>query len=114
MIFNISVVDKYIGLYRPKSVETQVAENRSSQGIEHEPIYLIVNYEDAYVQPKLLKALGSLSNFRVIQNVAEVPKSGKLIQWAAYEQIDFDNLLENPSSTLACSYIIRYSSLLVF
>lgn len=84
-------------------------ETQSLQVFENEPIYCLVNYEDNYVQPKLLKALRRLSNFRLIHSVTEVPKHGKLVQWSAYEQIDFEHLLANPNSTLSCSYIIRFS-----
>lgn len=72
------------------------------------PSYALVKYEDEYVQPKLLMALERIPNITFIQDVNEIPKNGKTVQWSAYEQIDFDHLLRNSNSSLACSYIIRF------
>ena len=79
----------------------------SLQDSADRPFYALVKYEDEYVQSKLLRALERIPSIKFIQDVNEVPKNGKIVQWSAYEQIDFDHLLENPDSSLACSYIIR-------
>lgn len=74
-------------------------------------IYAIIDYEDTYVQPLLLAALKArlppeLQVF--INNVSELPSpSSRLLQWRQYEQLDFDDLISHPSTTLANSYIIR-------
>ncbi|KAF8444171.1 tubulin-tyrosine ligase family-domain-containing protein [Terfezia claveryi] len=91
----------------PNKVEIPALEKMSLQGSADRPFYALVKYEDEYVQPKLLRALERIPNIKFIQNVNEVPKDGKIVQWSAYEQIDFDHLLGNSDSSLACSYIIR-------
>ncbi|KAF8420603.1 tubulin-tyrosine ligase family-domain-containing protein [Tirmania nivea] len=91
----------------PNKVEIPALEKISLQDSAYEPSYALVKYDDEYVQSKLLRALQRIPNIKFIQDVKKVPKNGKTLQWSAYEQIDFDHLLETPDSSLACSYIIR-------
>ncbi|KAK6407552.1 hypothetical protein LTR95_018529, partial [Oleoguttula sp. CCFEE 5521] len=77
----------------------------------NERIYALVDYEDTYVQPLLLKALKAAlppELLVLINEVSEVPTPGcKVLQWRQYESIDWDVLAEHPSTSLANSYMIR-------
>ena len=74
-------------------------------------LYAHIDYEDTYVQPLLLSAL----KFRLpsellifINDASELPSpSSHLLQWRQYEKLDFDHILQNTSTSLANSYIIR-------
>ncbi|GAB7362012.1 hypothetical protein MBLNU230_g2047t1 [Neophaeotheca triangularis] len=74
-------------------------------------IYAIIDYEDDYVQPLILEALKAKippELLVLIKDVAELPSpNSRLLQWRQYESIDFDHLLDNPSTSLANSYVIR-------
>ncbi|KAK3679400.1 hypothetical protein LTR78_000961 [Recurvomyces mirabilis] len=75
-------------------------------------IYLHVDYEDAYVQPLVLAAIKSrlppeLLVFIQDKEPEQPLSNAKYLQWRQYEQIDFEHLLDNPSTSLANSYIIR-------
>ncbi|KAI7147758.1 hypothetical protein KC324_g15701, partial [Hortaea werneckii] len=80
-------------------------------------IYIDLDYEDPYVQPLILSALKSrlpseLLVFVQNEENKETPPTlpdgnPKLLQWRQYESIDFDRLLDQPSTTLANSYVIR-------
>ncbi|KAI7218171.1 hypothetical protein KC333_g3766 [Hortaea werneckii] len=79
--------------------------------------YIDLDYEDPYVQPLILSALKSrlpseLLVFVQNEENKETPPTlpdgnRKLLQWRQYESIDFDRLLDQPSTTLANSYVIR-------
>nr|OQO28762.1 hypothetical protein B0A51_02531 [Rachicladosporium sp. CCFEE 5018] len=74
-------------------------------------IYALVDYEDTYVQPLLLKALKSSLPPEIlilIDGLSKVPTlECKVLQWRQYESIDWDVLAEHPSTSLANSYMIR-------
>ncbi|KAI7342440.1 hypothetical protein KC354_g16347 [Hortaea werneckii] len=80
-------------------------------------IYIDLDYEDPYVQPLILSALKSrlpseLLVFVQNEENKETPPTlpdgnRRLLQWRQYESIDFDRLLDQPSTTLANSYVIR-------
>ncbi|KAK4570268.1 hypothetical protein LTR86_002348 [Recurvomyces mirabilis] len=75
-------------------------------------IYLHIDYEDAYVQPLIIAAIRSrlppeLLVFIQGKDLEQLPANAKYLQWRQYEQIDFEHLLDNPSTSLANSYIIR-------
>ncbi|KAI6873204.1 hypothetical protein KC343_g14123 [Hortaea werneckii] len=80
-------------------------------------IYIDLDYEDPYVQPLILSALKSrlpsellvfVHNEENKETPPTLPDSNKkVLQWRQYESIDFDRLLDQPSTTLANSYIIR-------
>ncbi|WPH02929.1 putative tubulin--tyrosine ligase [Acrodontium crateriforme] len=79
--------------------------------MSQDKIYAIIDYEDAYVQPLLLSALQSRLPQGVlvlINDPSELPSpTSKLLQWRQYESIDFENLMVNPETSLANSYVIR-------
>jgi hypothetical protein len=72
--------------------------------------YALVDYEDDYVQPLILKALQKNlgpSSFKLIYDMCEWTSSGvPLLQWRQYEQIDFDGAL-GYTDQLVNSYVIR-------
>lgn len=74
-------------------------------------IYALVNYEDAYVQPLILKALKSQlspSSYSLISSIAGLPQpSSPVLQIVSYESLDFDHLLAHPTTSLGNAYIIR-------
>lgn len=74
-------------------------------------IYACVDYDDAYVQPLLLQALKARLPPEVlvlINDASELPSpEAKFLQWRQYESIDFDGLMDQSSTCLANSYIIR-------
>ncbi|KAI7159445.1 TTL-domain-containing protein [Hortaea werneckii] len=84
---------------------------------EQSKIYIDLDYEDPYVQPLILSALKSrlpsellvfVQNEENKETPAKFPDgNSKLLQWRQYESIDFDRLLDQPSTTLANSYVIR-------
>ena len=74
------------------------------------PIYALIDYPDLYVQPLLLRALRRhLSlNIEFIDTVKKTPHANDpTLQITGYENIDFEHALQNPRSSLVCSYIIR-------
>ncbi|KAF1829595.1 TTL-domain-containing protein [Decorospora gaudefroyi] len=74
-------------------------------------IYALINYEDAYVQPLILSALEKRlppSTHTLITSLSQLPSlSSRLLQFVQYEAIDFDHLLQHPSTSLANAYVIR-------
>lgn len=93
------------------SLPVRTAKDRD--GTPEDLIYAIVDYEDAYVQPTILAALQSLippSRLRLLpasSSTATLPQGAKFLQIRAYESIDFDYAMTNPSTSLINSYIIR-------
>ncbi|KAL1989411.1 hypothetical protein VTN96DRAFT_173 [Rasamsonia emersonii] len=73
--------------------------------------YYLINYEDEYVQPLLEQALqSSLKGVHctAIASMSELPDpSVPVLQYRAYEKLDFDHVLSHPSTSLANSYVIR-------
>ncbi|EME41294.1 hypothetical protein DOTSEDRAFT_134724 [Dothistroma septosporum NZE10] len=78
--------------------------------VDHK-IHAIIEYEDSYVQPLLLAAIQAKlpsELLSLIQDISELPApNSNLLQWRQYESIDFDQLVENSSTSLANSYVIR-------
>ena len=74
-------------------------------------LYACVDYEDPYVQPLLLAALKARlpSELLVfINDISELPSPlSRLLQWRQYEQLDFEHLIQHPTTCLTNSYIIR-------
>ncbi|KAF2135906.1 uncharacterized protein K452DRAFT_292837 [Aplosporella prunicola CBS 121167] len=74
------------------------------------PIYALIDYEDPYVQPLILSAFKSKlpeSSYELIKSLDEYPSSGgPLLQFRAYEALDFDSALERPRC-LINAYVIR-------
>lgn len=82
------------------------------------PIYAIIDYEDAYVQPLILSAVQSLippHRLRLLpasSTTSSLPEEAqqagaKLLQIRAYESIDFDHAASHPGTSLINSYVIR-------
>lgn len=76
-----------------------------------EVIDAIVNYEDDYVQPLLIKALQAplSGQLRLITESSQShPENASAeLQWLQYESIDFDKVLRHTHNVLANSYVIR-------
>lgn len=74
-------------------------------------IYALVNYEDHYVQPLILKALGKrlpAETYELITSITQLPSpSSRLLQWVQYESIDFDHLMDRSYTSTANAYVIR-------
>lgn len=79
--------------------------------MESREIHADVDYEDTYVQPLLLEALQSKlppEILALVKDASELPsRKSRVLQWRQYESIDFDRLMEDPTTTLANSYVIR-------
>ena len=74
-------------------------------------INALVKYEDAYVQPLILKALRNQlpsSSYSLVSSIPCLPDPSSLVlQIVSYESLDFDHLLAHPTTSLANAYIIR-------
>ncbi|KAF2021523.1 tubulin-tyrosine ligase [Aaosphaeria arxii CBS 175.79] len=74
-------------------------------------IYALINYEDPYVQPLILKALENRQtseSFELISSLESLPAStSRALQFLQYESLDFSHLLEHPTTSLANAYVIR-------
>ena len=68
-----------------------------------------ISYPDPYVQPLVLHALDEAAeNCRLLSSSSELSQTtGPSLQVAAYEDIDFDHAMQNPATSLICSYVIR-------
>lgn len=78
------------------------------------PLYALVEYDDdpIYVQPKIISALQKrIPGIKIITTPDDLPASGKynFLDWSTYEKLRFEHILENPTTSLSCSYIIRYN-----
>jgi tubulin---tyrosine ligase len=73
--------------------------------------YCILNYEDKYVQPlleDLFKVLADSNRCTMIKSIAELPDpSQRVLQYRAYEEIDFDHIMSQPLTSLTNSFVIR-------
>lgn len=71
----------------------------------------VVKYPDPYVQPLIIKALRDcalLGNIRVVEsNLSLGEGHGPLVQFKAYEELDFEHANQHPSASLVCAYVIR-------
>jgi tubulin---tyrosine ligase len=70
----------------------------------------LIDYPDAYVQPLILKALDQPKDlkFDLISSIGDIPQAGEpVIQFTAYEALDFEHAVQNPRSSLVCAYVIR-------
>ncbi|KAL8937852.1 MAG: hypothetical protein Q9216_004215 [Gyalolechia sp. 2 TL-2023] len=78
----------------------------------HKPlIYAQVDYQDSYTHPIILEAISHVlrSNiFTLVDSVNDLPDPhSPFLEITSYEAISFQHLLEHPTSSLACSYVIR-------
>ncbi|KAL8754528.1 MAG: hypothetical protein Q9184_005085, partial [Pyrenodesmia sp. 2 TL-2023] len=79
--------------------------------MEGPKIYAHVDWQDAYTHPIVIQALSAAatsSNYSLIYSVDELPSPHTpFLQITSYETLSFEHLLENPTTSFACSYIIR-------
>jgi tubulin--tyrosine ligase len=83
----------------------------SQAGVGSVPsFFALIDYEEPYVQPLILSALKSSmppSSYTLIKSLSEYPQDGApLLQFRAYESLDFDLAMEKPNC-LINAYIIR-------
>ncbi|KAH0839047.1 putative tubulin--tyrosine ligase PBY1 [Fonsecaea pedrosoi] len=74
------------------------------------PVYALIDYPDAYVQPLILDALGQLAPMPVrrISNLSDLPNpSDRVLQFTSYEKLDFEHAMQHTQTSLVCSYVIR-------
>ncbi|KAL1958252.1 hypothetical protein VTO42DRAFT_4760 [Malbranchea cinnamomea] len=73
--------------------------------------YALVDYEDPYVQPLILKALHNQlqgTPYEIISDLSELPDPlHPVLQYRIYEKSDFDHVMAHPRTSLVNSYIIR-------
>ena len=83
------------------------SRNAATKKPPNSPFYALIDYEDDYVQPLLLSTFRDLP-CEVISTIAALPTHGApVVQYRAYESLDFDHALSHPSTSLVNSYIIR-------
>lgn len=74
-------------------------------------IYALIIYDDPYVHPLIISALKKRlpsSSYELISSLHKVPsQTSQVLQWLQYEEIDFEHVLSNPSTSLCNAYIIR-------
>lgn len=79
--------------------------------MEQPKIHTHVDWQDSYTHPIIIEALSAAipsSNYTIIYSVDELPSpQTPFLQITSYETLPFEHLLENPKTSLACSYIIR-------
>ena len=81
-------------------------------GFMHEAMFhVLVNYEDPYVQPLILRALEShlpATSYTLISSLCSLPMpTSPVLQISSYETIDFAHLLSYPLTSFANAYVIR-------
>lgn len=73
--------------------------------------FALINYEDSYVQPLILRALQTHflpSSYTLISSIDTIPTPwSPLLQITSYEKIDFTHLLAHPNTSFGNSYVIR-------
>ena len=68
-----------------------------------------IDYPDSYVQPLILRALARCQslNFQFVDSVHDAPITRHTVQVTGYEDLDFERMLSNPTTSLICAYVIR-------
>lgn len=72
--------------------------------------YAVVEYPDQYVQPLICKALKSLQQLpcEIISSITQISdKTRPLLQYTAYESLDFEHAMAHPHTSLISAYVIR-------
>lgn len=62
------------------------------------------------MQPLILEALKCLKDIRVhfISSLSELPSpEARVLQFTAYESLDFEHAMQHPQTSLVCAYVIR-------
>ncbi|KAI5302234.1 vacuolar ATPase assembly integral membrane protein vma21, partial [Ascosphaera pollenicola] len=76
-----------------------------------DPIYALIDYDDAYVHPLILQALSNQIPHHLITYISsldELPKrSAPVLQWRIYENLDFEHALIHATTSLVNAYVIR-------
>lgn len=70
----------------------------------------MIDYSDEYVQPLILDALDHLlpTSVKAIPSLSSLPSvSARVLQFAAYEALDFEHAMQHPTTSLICAYVIR-------
>lgn len=71
----------------------------------------LIDYGDVYVQPLILKALGKRlpkDSFDLLPSGSSISDhSSPYLQIKSYEELDFDDVMEHPTTCLANSYVFR-------
>ncbi|EXJ57598.1 hypothetical protein A1O7_07946 [Cladophialophora yegresii CBS 114405] len=73
-------------------------------------IYALVDYPDAYVQPLILASLSQLrpTTVKLLSSISHLPHpQDPVLQFTAYEAIDFEHAMHHPQTSLVCAYVIR-------
>jgi len=74
-------------------------------------IYALINYEDLYVQPLILKAFKTClppDSYTLISSINELPTlTSPFLQIGAYETLPFEHIMSQPITSLINAYIIR-------
>ena len=87
--------------FRPKPQKSTIVK----------PIFhAVVNYPDQYVQPLICKALNALQRLpcEIVSSTTQVrDKTAPLLQYAAYESLDFEHAMAHPQTSLVSAYVIR-------
>ncbi|RMD40302.1 hypothetical protein DV735_g4830, partial [Chaetothyriales sp. CBS 134920] len=78
----------------------------------HSPSFsAVVDYPEPYVQELLLRSLKRLGpGVNIVASSDQLlngPKDTPLLQFTAYEALDFDHAMSHPTSSLICAYAIR-------
>ena len=79
--------------------------------VDGETLYVLVNYEDPYVQPLILSAIEkhiAPNAYRRISSPSSLPTpTARFLQITSYEALDFHHLMAYSQTSLANAYIIR-------
>ncbi|EXJ82746.1 hypothetical protein A1O3_06561 [Capronia epimyces CBS 606.96] len=74
------------------------------------PLYVLVDYPDGYVQPLILEALRGLKDtpINIISSLSHLSNpEDPVLQFTAYESLDFEHAMQHPRTSLVCAYVIR-------
>ena len=72
--------------------------------------FAVVDYPDEYVQPLICRALQALAQMpcTIVSSIGQVAdQSSPLLQYTAYEALDFEKTMTHPSTSLVSAYVIR-------
>ena len=79
--------------------------------MERATIFVHVNYQDSYTHPIIQEAVTSVLaslKYTLVDSADDLPSpQSPFLQITAYESISFSQLLEHPTTSMACSYVIR-------
>ena len=70
-------------------------------------VFCYVDFKEPYVQERIVGALKKfLPGYETLETAAITDKNSKILQWAEYEELDFEGALRNPNILLS-SFCIR-------